>query len=89
VDFSTVCYEIYKTAAASHEIIADLGGGGGLGHSCTGVPGARILFADGSLPDLGDGRPIGLGGVLAGGELSGEEDGLNMIYRTQGTVWEG
>jgi hypothetical protein len=43
----------------------------------------RTLIADGSLPDLGDGRPVGFGSVLAGSELSGEEDGLSTTYGTR------
>jgi hypothetical protein len=43
----------------------------------------RTLIADGSLPDLSDGQPVGFGSVLAGGELSGEEDGLSTTYGTQ------
>jgi hypothetical protein len=35
------------------------------------------------LPDHGDGRPVGLDGVLAGGEHPGQEDGPKMIYE----VW--
>jgi hypothetical protein len=43
----------------------------------------RTLIAAGSLPNLGDGQPVGFGGVLAGGELSGEEDRLSTTYGTR------
>jgi hypothetical protein len=46
------------------------------------TPGIEKLFTKGALPGHGDGWPIGLDGVLAGGEYLGQEDGLNTIYRT-------
>jgi hypothetical protein len=53
LDFSTVCYEFYKTAAASHEIIESLRGGGW--SFCTRVLGRNNLLTDTSLPDLDSG----------------------------------
>jgi hypothetical protein len=57
--------------------------GGGLQYLCARAPGIRTLIADGSLPNLSDGRPVGFGGVLTGGKLSGEGDGLSMTYEAQ------
>jgi hypothetical protein len=37
---------------------------------------------DGSSPSHGDSRLVGLDGVLARSELSGEENGLNTIHKT-------